>query len=342
MNNEMQTTRRLPAEWEPQDAVLLAWPHGQTDWSAYLDEVQAVYRALIKAIVPFERVILVTPEPDLVKGDWPPDRVQILGVPTNDTWIRDFGPITVCQGTDRLWLDFCFSGWGHKFEADLDNQVTRSIHTQGVFGATGLMSIEMVLEGGSIESDGAGTLMTTTQCLLNPNRNAHLNRTDIEARLMCELGVDRFLWLERGYLAGDDTDAHIDTLARFAPHETIVHVTCPDSGDSHYEELQAMEAQLKTWRSRTGQPYRLLALPWPAARFDGDGCRLPATYANFLVINGAVLVPVYGDPRDTEALQVIEQAFPGRRIIGIDCSVLIRQHGSLHCATMQLPQGVCL
>lgn len=342
MHDNPITTRRLPAEWEPQDAVLLAWPHGQTDWAEYLDEVQTVYNQIVQAIIRFERVILVAPEPNELQGRWSVDRVQVCPVPTNDTWARDFGPITVVEmGRPRL-LDFRFSGWGDKFSANLDDRVTRNLHAQGVFGDTPLSSIDLVLEGGSIESDGAGTILTTSTCLLNSNRNPDLHRQDIEQQIQQQLGAQRILWLEHGHLAGDDTDAHIDTLARFAPNDTIVYIKCDDPNDGHYECLQTMEVELKALRTSRSKPYRLLPLPWPAAQYETDGHRLPATYANFLVLNGAVLVPVYNDPGDNQALLAVAQAFPGREIIGIDCSALIRQHGSLHCVTMQIPQGVCV
>lgn len=311
---------RLPAEWEPQDAVLLAWPHAGTDWVPVLDEAVNTFDAIAAAIERFQPVLKVRPD--------------AFAIPTNDTWSRDFGPVTIEEGGKPVLLDFTFNGWGGKFEAGLDNAVTRHLHARGAFGATELRTVDLVLEGGSIESDGAGTLLTTTECLLNPNRNPHLSKAQIEARLRSELGVEKILWLDNGYLAGDDTDAHIDTLARLCPDNTIVYVACDDPSDEHFAALKAMELELMQF---TG--YRLLPLPWPQAKFDDDGHRLPATYANYLVINGAVLVPTYNDPADAAALAVVGKAFPGREIIGIDCSVLILQHGSLHCVTMQLPKG---
>ena len=198
----------------------------------------------------------------------------------------------------------------------------------------------LILEGGSVESDGKGTLLTTRECLLSPNRNPHLDQAAIEQELARCLGADHFLWLAHGYLAGDDTDSHIDTLARLAPDDTILYVHCDDPEDEHFPALAAMEKELAAFRTKGGKPYRRLPLPWPKARFDGEGNRLPATYANFLIINHAVLVPTYRDPKDSEALAVVAEAFPGREVIGIDCLPLIFQHGSLHCITMQLPEGV--
>ena len=313
--------RRLPAEWEPQDAVLLAWPHAGTDWAPVLKEACNTFDAIASTISLFQKVIIVRP-----------DRYD---VPTNDTWTRDYGPITVEEEGQPVLLDFTFNGWGGKYPADKDHAVTRNLHQQGAFGKTRLRSIDMVLEGGSIESDGEGTLLTTAKCLLNSNRNPRMTKEQVEERLSEELGVKRILWLEHGELAGDDTDAHIDTLARLCPNKTILYVSCNDPADEHYDELKAMERELESF-----EDYRLLPLPWPSARFDAEGNRLPATYANYLVINGAVLVPTYNDPADEHALEVVQKAFPDREIVGIDCRTLILQHGSLHCATMQIPAGV--
>lgn len=313
--------KRLPAEWEPQDAVLLAWPHGNTDWVALLEDAQRTFQNIKEAIERFQRVILVRPD--------------TFDIPTNDTWARDFGPITIEENGAPVLLDFTFNGWGGRFPASLDNAISQKLHEKGAFGTTPLRSIDFVLEGGSIESDGAGTLLTTAQCLLNPNRNPYCTREQIEERLKTELGIHTMLWLNNGFLAGDDTDSHIDTLARLCPNRTILYVACDDPDDEHFEELKAMEQELMAFPD-----YRLLPLPWPSAKYDADGVRLPATYANYLIINGAVLVPSYNDPTDEDALEVVQKAFPEREIIGIDCSTLIMQHGSLHCVTMQIPRGV--
>jgi agmatine deiminase len=268
------------------------------------------------------------------------ERVAIYAIPSNDTWSRDFGPLTVLEDGVPVLLDFGFNGWGLKFAAGQDNQITARLQAAGAFGARERRVPGLILEGGSIESDGAGTLLTTAECLLGPNRNPQLSRQGVEAELRRWLGAERILWLENGYLAGDDTDSHIDTLARLCPNDTIAYVACDDERDEHYEALRRMEAELRAFRNRDGRPYRLLPLPWPTAKYDADGERLPATYANFLVINDAVLVPTYQDSGDAAALAAVGQAFPDRAIIGIDCLPLILQHGSLHCVTMQLPRGV--
>ena len=337
--------KRLPAEWEPQDAVLLGWPHEATDWSDTLDLVLPAFIRLAGEISRFETVIIPSPDPSsvralLTEAGIPIDRVRVYAVPTDDTWARDFGPITVLKDEKPLILDYVFNAWGLKFRACNDNQITARLHAAGAFGDTPRDLPGLVLEGGSIESDGQGTLLTTGACLLEANRNPHLNRAELEQRLRLQLGAEHVLWLEHGSLAGDDTDSHIDTLARFAPDNTIIYQSCDDPHDEHHAELEAMADEIAALRTRDGSPFRLLALPWPQACHAGDGHRLPATYANFLVINGAVLVPVYGLPQDEAALTVIARAFPARETIAIPCRQLIEQHGSLHCVTMQIPQGV--
>ncbi|CAG0951583.1 agmatine deiminase [Geobacteraceae bacterium] len=336
---------RLPAEWEEQDGVLLAWPHAESDWLPWLPMVELVFAQIVKEITRFETALVVAADGERTAAILSAvgarmERVRIEEIPANDTWARDFGPLTVERDGRPLLLDFGFNGWGLKFAADQDNLITGRLHRAGVFGATPLETVGLILEGGSIESDGKGTILTTAECLLNPNRNPHLSREEIEAALGEKLGANRVLWLENGYLAGDDTDSHIDTLARLAPDDTILYVRCDDASDEHYTSLFLMEKELHALRTREGNPYRLIPLPWPRACHDDEGERLPATYANYLVINGAVLVPTYDDPGDEGALSAIGQAFPGREIIGIDCRPLILQHGSLHCVTMQIPKGV--
>jgi len=334
---------KLPAEWEQQDGVLLSWPHPATDWAESLEQAEPVFVAIARNISRFERVVIVSPEPEsvqstLAEAGVDTGNITFLRVATNDTWTRDFGPITVLIDGRPRSLDFTFNGWGNKFAAELDNRVNGVLSDSGILAAPA-RAIAMVLEGGSIESDGNGTLLTTSRCLLNPNRNPGLTKNGITEAIATELGIDHILWLEAGELAGDDTDSHVDILARFAPDDTILYVACEDRDDVHFQELSAMRGELATFRTRDGRSYRLAPLPMPAAIYNDDGQRLAATYANFLVINGAVLVPVYDDPMDAVACQVIAAAFPGREIISINCLPLIYQGGSLHCSTMQFPKG---
>lgn len=342
------TRRNLPAEWAPQSAVMLTWPHADSDWGPTLPQVEPVFVDIARHVAMFERVIIGCKDEAqrrhiaamLERQGVSRQNVALYLTPSNDTWARDHGPITVFDDGQPRLLDFIFNGWGGKFDARLDNQITPTLHAQGAFGKTPCEPVDLVLEGGSIESDGAGTILTTKRCLLAPTRNSQLTQQEVEQRLAALFGVDRFLWLEHGYLAGDDTDSHIDTLARLCDPQTICYVNCDDPRDEHYRELNAMAAELRALRTRDGAPYRLFALPWPEAKFNDDGQRLPATYANFLIINQAVLVPTYEDAADAAALAVIQKCFPQRRIIGVPCLPLINQFGSLHCVTMQLPLGV--
>jgi agmatine deiminase len=343
MNHTPNNKRRLPAEWEEQDGVLLAWPHAQSDWQPLLQQVEPVFAAIIAAISRFETVILIVPDENtavaqLTAAATDLDRVTFVTMATDDTWARDFGPITVHDGPTPLLLDFGFNGWGNKFPAQQDDRINRNLAKAGVFRSP-MTSVPLFLEGGSIESDGSGTLLVTRQCLLNPNRNLGMTQAELERILALNLGADRFLWLQHGYLAGDDTDSHIDTLARLCPDDTIVYVACDDPADEHFQELAAMKSELGSFRTRAGAPYRLLPLPLPAPCYGLDQERIPVTYANFLIINSAVLVPTYNDPNDAKALAVLRRAFPQREIIGIHCLPAVLQHGSLHCLTMQLPKG---
>lgn len=335
---------RFPAEWEPQQAVLLAWPHELTDWNYMLDEVRKCYSEIAHAIVRHARLIVVAPDCTAARealADIAQDRITYVEIDTNDTWARDFGAITTYDNEGMPVVnDFAFNGWGLKFAANLDNLVTQRMAERGLFAGRYNNRLGFVLEGGSIESDGRGTLLTTSECLLSPNRNGDLSRPQIEAHLKEYFGADRVLWLDDGALEGDDTDSHIDTLARLAPYDTIYYVGCDDPSDSHYKELKAMEEQILSFRRPDGLPYNAVALPLPDPIFDEEGMRLPATYANFLILNDAVLLPVYNQPKkDFLAAQMLKIAFPDHEIISIDCRALIRQHGSLHCVTMQFPEN---
>lgn len=309
-----------------------------------LEEVQQCFINIAQEIAKRELLLIVTPEPEKVKQQITAtvnmNNVRFLQCATNDTWARDHGAITMIDtGTPSL-LDFAFNGWGLKYASELDNQITRQAVETGALNGQYVNRLDFILEGGSIESDGMGTLLTTSECLLSSNRNERLNQVEIEDYLKSVFHLQQVLWLDHGYLAGDDTDSHIDTLARFCSTDTIAYVKCEDKEDEHYGALHAMEEQLKTFRTLAGAPYRLLALPM-ADKIEEDGERLPATYANFLILNDAILYPTYNQPQnDKKAGEVLQQAFPGRQIVGIDCRALIKQHGSLHCVTMQYPTGV--
>lgn len=337
---------RFPAEWEPQSAILIAWPHANTDWSAHLADVEETYITLVAAITRFQMVIICVLDDDLQtytearlrSASVAMQQVRFTVASYNDTWLRDSGPITLIgiNGDFRL-LDFRFTGWGGKFEAKADDQLVSALHANGLFKNTQMHSINFALEGGAIETDGAGTLLTTWRCL--HERHPQRTRTTLDANLTAWLAQNRVLWLEHGYLEGDDTDAHIDTLARFASTDSIVYQSCDNTTDSHYAELQAMANELTALRTTEGRPYRLFPLPWTKPILDQDR-RLPASYANFLIIEGAVLMPTYDDPADTIAQSVLAEAFPTREIVPVPCRPLIWQNGSLHCITMQIPAGL--
>ena len=334
----------LPAEWAPQSGIQLTWPHAGTDWAHMLTEVQACFAAIAREIAQRELLLIVTPEPEEVKKQISAtvnmQNVRFMECETNDTWARDHGAITMLDAEGASLLDFMFNGWGLKFASDKDNLITRQAVKVGFLNGRYVNRLGFILEGGSIESDGLGTLLTTSECLLSPNRNGQMSRDEIEDYLCSVFHLKQVLWLDHGYLAGDDTDSHVDTLARLCSPDTIAYVQCTDTQDEHYEALHQMEEQLKTFRTLNGNPYRLLALPM-VDKIEEEGERLPATYANFLIMNDAVLYPTYRQPEnDQRAKEVLQEAFPEYEIVGIDCRALIKQHGSLHCVTMQYPAGV--
>ena len=331
----------LPAEWHPQSFIQLTWPHQDTDWSYMLDEVEECFLNLAREIASRQPLLLVAPEfPKALENFEFKENVFYVECPTNDTWARDHGFISLLNEQEEVRLvDFCFNGWGMKFAACKDNLINSQLVKGSLLNGTYQNCRNFVLEGGSIESDGEGTLLTTSLCLLAPNRNDTLDKQEIEDYLKKSFNLKQVLWLDHGSLAGDDTDSHIDTLARLCPAHTICYVQCTDTEDEHYMELKKMEEQLKEFRTLDNEPFRLLGLPMPEAIFDEDGERLPATYANFLIMNDAVLYPTYDQPEnDRKAACVLQEAFPGKEIVGVDCRALIKQHGSLHCVTMQYPR----
>ena len=343
----------LPAEWEPQSGVMLTWPHADTDWKPYLRQITNTYLELAEAITRFERLLVVTPIIESTRkmlaerlSERQMSRVQLYEIDSNDTWARDHGPVTLVSKNKHNsfiipihLLDFKFNGWGEKFDWQKDNAINLQLYYQGAFNAALENHKGFVLEGGSIESDGKGTVFTTSQCLLAPHRNQPFTKENIELQLKNLLHAHHIQWLDHGNLVGDDTDGHIDTIVRVAPHDTLLYVGCDNPEDEQYEDFKSLEKQLQSLITYEGYPYRLLKLPMPDAIYDGED-RLPATYANFLIINGAVIYPTYNQPeKDEEARRQIQLAFPDREIIGIDSLTIIRQHGSIHCLTMQLPEG---
>lgn len=337
----------FPPEWYPQSAVQLTWPHIDTDWAYMLEDVTACFVNIAAVIMKRQKLVIICVNPLAVKYELREYKelfgnLTLVELPTNDTWARDHSGISVLNDGRKMIYDFTFNGWGLKFASNLDNQITRGLFANSVFSDDLIFENkkDFVLEGGALESDGKGTLLTTSECLLSPNRNSYLSKDGVEDYLKETLGLNRVLWLDYGYLAGDDTDSHIDTLARFCNEHTIAYVKCEDVEDEHYEALLKMEEQLKTFVDYKGNSYHLIPLPMAKAVHDEDNERLPATYANFLIMNEAVLMPSYNDKETDEiAKQQLQKAFPTREIVEVDCSSLIRQHGSLHCVTMQYPEN---
>ncbi len=339
----MNNTRLLPPEWHPQSAVQLTWPHAGTDWAYMLPEVELCFTNIAREIAARQLLVVACNDKNRVTTllqNCHMENIRLVEVDADDTWARDHGGITVLEGEKPILLDFGFNGWGNKFEAKKDNLITSQMYQAGVFAeqVNYQNCLNFILEGGSIESDGRGTLLTTSACLLTDSRNPTFSQTQIADHLQSTLGAKQILWLDHGYLSGDDTDSHIDTLARFCDENTIAYVACDDESDEHFAALKKMKNQLATFRTPEGNPYRLIALPMADAVYD-NGERLPATYANFLIINDAVLVPFYDSKKDQQAQEILQEVFPDREIIGINCLPLIKQHGSLHCVTMQYPAG---
>jgi agmatine/peptidylarginine deiminase len=364
----------LPAEWALQSGIQLTWPHDRTDWKPYLKEITDTFIELARHIAEDEKVLIVTPHVESVRqllaerlGQKLIGNILFYSCDTNDTWARDHGFLTLLPKSNRpvkasvpanaetsyspeqdnknrqpagLLLDFHFNGWGEKFPSDLDDRINRSLYAQGAFNGEREDHENFVLEGGSIESDGQGTLFTTTHCLMAPHRNQPFTKEEIESKLKFVFRARRMIWLEHGLLEGDDTDGHIDTIVRTAPNDTLLYMGCQDEKDSQYEDFKLLEQQLQSLRTLNGTPYQLLELPMPDPIYQ-DGERLPATYANFVITNHTILYPTYHQAeKDRLSGRILSEAFPGKRIIGIDARTAIRQHGSLHCLTMQYPAGI--
>ena len=342
---------RFPAEWEPQAAVVLAWPHAGTDWAPWLKDVEQSYIELARAILARAGLLLLVKNKALearalrlIDGDdaQRSGKLRTTRYDYDDTWLRDTGPITLSQldanGVEHFrWLDFSFTGWGGKYGASKDDKIVQHLAQLPEFSGIEHLPVAFALEGGAIESDGAGTLLTTWNCL--SKRHPDKSRAQIEKILQQQLAVQRVLWLEHGELAGDDTDAHIDTLARFAGSDCIVYQSCDDASDPHFAPLTAMAGEIAQLKQANGELYRSIALPWAPILTASDGRRLAASYANYLVLNGAILMPGYGVETDVAASMQLSRAFPQHEIVVVPARSLIEQNGSLHCVTMQLPEG---
>jgi agmatine deiminase len=333
---------RMPAEWERHLATYMTWPHNLETWPGKFDPVPAQYAAVVAGLSRFETVRLLVKDADaaeqasslLRQADARTESVEFVSLATNDSWIRDYGPVFVGRAEGaRLALDWKFNSWGEKYGSyDLDDVIPRRLAERFSFE---WLEVPLVLEGGSIDVNGAGSLLTTESCLLNPNRNAGMAKADIEEYLRVFLGVSNILWLGDG-IAGDDTDGHIDDLARFVSRDTIVTVIEPDPGDDNYKPLAENIERLHAMRDQDGRAFKIETLPMPPA-FYHEGQRLPASYANFYIANGAVMVPTFGCPSDDAALSTLARLFPARKVQGFPCLDLVWGLGTIHCLSQQHP-----
>jgi agmatine deiminase len=337
---------RMPAEWAPHRGTWLSWPHKAASWPGKFGPVPGIFAALVRTLAEHEEVHINVAGPAMeaavrsLLADEGADTGQVFfhANPTNDAWCRDHGPIFVTRERDgrseQAIIDWDYNAWGGKYPPyDLDDVVPTRIGRE--LGLP-VFTPGLVMEGGSIDVNGCGTLLTTEACLLNPNRNPTRSRAEIEQALRDQLGVTAILWLGDG-IAGDDTDGHVDDLTRFVDEHTVVTAVEHDPTDENHEPLQANLERLRGMRDQDGRPLEVVPLPMPRA-IRHDGQRLPASYANFYIANGLVVVPTYDPPRDEEALAVLRRCFPDREVVGIDCTDLVWGLGAFHCVTQQWPR----
>jgi agmatine deiminase len=335
----------MPPEWSPHRGTWLSWPHKEASWPDRFEPVPAIFAELVRHLAPHEEVHINVAGPDdeanvqslLRGGGIPAGRVVFHHNPTNDAWCRDHGPIFVQRESagkkEEAILDWGYNAWGNKYPPyDLDDVIPTRIGAE--FGIP-VFHPGIVMEGGSLDVNGAGTLLTTEACLLNPNRNPELSREQIEQSLKDYLGVRHILWLGDG-IVGDDTDGHVDDLTRFIDPGTVVTVVEEDPADENYQPLAENLERLRAMKDQDGRPLRVVTLPMPNPLFLGDQ-RLPASYANFYIANGVVLLPTYRSPGDESAREILQGLFPQRRVIGVDCTDLVWGLGAIHCVTQQWP-----
>jgi agmatine deiminase len=334
----------MPAEWEPHRATWLSWPHNLETWPTQLETVRAVWLQMVQALAEVEAVALLVNE-DRTRGEVTArlnevgaamENISILRIPTVDVWIRDYGPTFITRVTNENPLalnDWIFNGWGKKYKGyEDDDRVAKDIAS---WTKVPVFNHSVVLEGGSIEVNGAGTCLITEQCLLNRNRNPQMTREEIEQFLKNALGVHHLIWLGRG-IAGDDTDGHIDDIARFVNPTTVACVLAAHSSDENYAPLRENYERLQDARDQQGNKFAVVTLPCPAPVHD-QGSRLPASYANFYIANEIVLVPTFDDANDQKALGILQELFPDRRVLGLPCRTVIAGLGAIHCVTQQEP-----
>ena len=333
---------RLPAEWEEQDGIQLTWPHSTEIWGTDHPKVVDLFVRIAKIMISYTKLIIICFKSKIVEIFFTVEEkksIQFLEIPSNDIWSRDHGFITIYQNNTPVLLNFNFNGWGQKFSSNFDNQINKELIKENVLKKDiSVKHVPLIFEGGSIDSNGKGYALTTADCIYSKNRNEHIERRELLKKIKALFGLEKLIVLNHGFLAGDDTDSHVDMLARFISHNTIVFASCNDEKDIHFKELQLLKKELETLIDSKNKPYKLIPLPIGKVIND-EGKRLPASYVNFLIINKVVLVPQYNVPEDKEALKNFKTFFSKRDVIGIDCSLLIKQGGSLHCATMNFYKG---
>ncbi len=320
---------KLKAEWEKQECVMVVYPHKNSDWAECLCEIQSAYMKFIEAICFFQTCLVLCESKEDEKLFKNIPNVQTLHVKTNDTWIRDFGGIEVERDGKILTYDFTFNAWGGKFESELDNAVNEKLFK---FLKGTLIKEDFILEGGSIDGNGKGALLTTSACIYNENRNSQFSKQEIKKKICSFFGIEDFICLENGFIKGDDTDSHVDLLARFIDEDTIAYHICEDESDEHYESLKNMEKELKKTR------YKLLPIPLPQ-KLLYEKRRLGASYINFLHVNGGLIVPTYGVKNDKRVLEIFQKHLHVK-VVGVDARVFLKQNGSLHCASMNRYDGI--
>ena len=324
----------MPAEWELQDAIQISWPSKKTDWKDNLVLAEKCFLQISQLVCKYQKLIILyspTRNPEKLFNSKELLNIFLIEANYNDTWTRDYAPIsTVHNGVSTL-KDFTFNGWGNKYKSELDNKLSISLLIKGIY--KNLSKVDFILEGGSIESNGNGIILTTKKCLLNTNRNKGLNFKEIENVLKIELYAKKILWLENGVIFGDDTDAHIDTLARFVNAESIVYVKCFDTNNPNFKSLNKMEKELKKFVKFNQEPFNLI--PVPLVSVVEKNKNLPASYVNFLITNKQVLIPTYNLPEDKIIINIFKKIFPEKEIEPVYCGEIIKQNGSLHCLTMQ-------
>ena len=341
----MEKSYPLP-EWHPQDAIVLVWPHRYSDWASRLEDVERCYLALTKVVAATQLVLIVYFDhqhkeyilDQCIEFGCDRNSLRFLQIETNDTWVRDFGPVFLLGNHRFSYLDFEFNAWGEQYAHRLDNLFTETLYKAMDSNACHYTRFPLVLEGGNLDFNENATVLTNLKCITRNNTGAQLKSADVIGQLKQSLAAKKVLGIEVAALAGDDTGGHIDTLARFIRDDTIVHAATDNPHDPNFECLAELQSQLSHLVTRKHQPYKLVPLLMPKQTiYNSEGNILPASYTNFFFTNKIIVVPLYNDDHDAAALATIQRLRPDRNVVGIDATELLKEFGSLHCATLHLP-----